>query len=309
MRHRALIDDRDEWLRRRTEVVTSTEVSALFGLNPYETHYALWHRKQSGDLGEIKQTERMTWGLRLEEAIAKGVGEERGTKVRKIRHFYWLDPDRLGASYDYELVGEATILEIKKVDSLIYRNHWIEADDHSIQDAPPHIELQVQAQMLCMGRQKALIAALVGGNTLRLGLREADPETQRALLAKVHEFWASIEANQPPPPNYSIDSKTIIAMLRASTAGKFVDLSDDEPFSVMARQYSALGKQATAINTERDALKAQLLERMTDAEAVAFDGGRISAKQIGEADIAYRRKGYRDFRITVKAKKPEEIEA
>ena len=147
-----------------------------------------------------------------------------------------------------------------------------------------------------------LIAIRVTIAAIFLLVGNVDPEIQRALLAKVHEFWASIDANQPPPPNYSIDAETIIAMMRASTAGKFIDLSDDETFSTMARQYGALGKQAKALETERNALKAQLLERMTDAEAVAFDGGRISAKQIGEADIAYRRKGYRDFRVTVKAK-------
>ena len=39
---------KQDWLKARTEDITSTEVSALFGISPYTTAFELWHRKHDG---------------------------------------------------------------------------------------------------------------------------------------------------------------------------------------------------------------------------------------------------------------------
>ena len=41
------------WLQQRAKDVTSTEVSALFGLSPYMTEFELWHRKANAEIVRI----------------------------------------------------------------------------------------------------------------------------------------------------------------------------------------------------------------------------------------------------------------
>ena len=71
-------EDNKHWLQLRTRDVTSTEVSALFGLNPWMTEFELWHNKKSQAVIEIEDNERMKWGRRLEDPIAQGVAEDTG---------------------------------------------------------------------------------------------------------------------------------------------------------------------------------------------------------------------------------------
>ena len=53
------IQDRDQWLAERVKDVTSTEVSALYGLNPYKSEFELFHEKRDGQIVQIQQNERM----------------------------------------------------------------------------------------------------------------------------------------------------------------------------------------------------------------------------------------------------------
>lgn len=73
--------DKQEWLKKRLDDITSTEVSALFGLSPYSTEFELWHRKKSREVVELASNERMVWGSRLESAIAGGIASDQGWEV------------------------------------------------------------------------------------------------------------------------------------------------------------------------------------------------------------------------------------
>lgn len=64
---------REDWLALRREDVTSTSSAALFGLSPYCTEYELYQQKLGALTDEITPNERMTWGTRLQDAVALGV--------------------------------------------------------------------------------------------------------------------------------------------------------------------------------------------------------------------------------------------
>ena len=64
------ITDKQSWLENRLLDVTSTEVSALFNLNPYQTEFELYHQKKDKVVVAISDNERMAWGRRLEDSIA-----------------------------------------------------------------------------------------------------------------------------------------------------------------------------------------------------------------------------------------------
>ncbi len=75
--------DEQDWLTHRMQDVTSTEVSALFGISPYTTAFELWHRKKDTTIIKLEENKRMFWGTTLQAAIAEGFAKENGWTIRR----------------------------------------------------------------------------------------------------------------------------------------------------------------------------------------------------------------------------------
>jgi hypothetical protein len=313
---------REEWLSLRHRFVSSTESSALFGLNPYLTAFELFYAKRAAEPTQFEASERMQWGLRLEDAIARGLAEDYGIKVRKLNSF--VSRDGMGASFDYEVVGvkddvtpEDTslqgmyrdlgpgILEIKNVDWLVYRNNWTNDDGRS--EAPPHIEIQVQHQLHVIERSWAAIGVLVGGNSLKMLVRERDPVVGERLALASERFWKRIEANKPPKPVMPADADVVAKIYNHTEEGKLLDAQSDSETALeierLAKEYEEASIHITAHENRKKAAKASLLVLVNDAERVLCrDGYTITARMVAETEVkAFTRASYRNF--TVRKKK------
>jgi len=303
--------DRDHWLNLRTQDVTSTEVSALFGQSPYLTQYELWHRKKSGDLVEIETTERMEWGLQLEGQIAAYIAEKQGWEIEPMDAYHRDPVHRIGSSFDYLIVGGKTerdlpgLLEIKNVDSLQYRQKWLDDGQGNI-EAPGHIELQVQHQMLLAGVTWAAIGVLIGGNSHRVVIREADAAIQAAIKNAAKFFWETIDSNDPPSADYSEDAQLIIDM-NAEASDSVIDATKDQEILILS--YDKLCKDASKIEKDKKALKAEILQQIGDAGKVMTSFGSVNCSRTKDSEgvlvtpdmVGKRinaRKGYRQFKIT-----------
>ena len=110
------ITDKQSWLENRLLDVTSTEVSALFDLNPYQTEFELYHQKKDKVVISVPDSERMMWGRNLEDSIALGFAEKYNMKVEQFDVYMRDAETRMGSSFDYKIVSEEEpmILEIKK---------------------------------------------------------------------------------------------------------------------------------------------------------------------------------------------------
>lgn len=316
---RQFITTRDEahWHAMRAQDLTSTDVAALFGLSPYKTAFELWHEKRSGEVARVKDNDRMRWGRRLESVVAEGIAEERGWYARPFKEYGRLADFRLGASFDFRVLTNThgglgidspadSILEIKTVDFLAFRNGWTIEDDYV--EAPAHIELQVQHQMLVSGLRRAYIGVLIGGNRIELLERDADDQVHAGIIAAAAQFWASIEAGTPPAPVMPDDARAVIRLNQHAEPGKLLDVRDNPYIAELIRQYDYLGRQAKQVADERDVVKAELLAAIGDAEKVIVDGFSVSAGFVGPAEIpASTRQGYRNLRVT--AKKPAKVAA
>ena len=312
-----------EWLALRKVDVTSTESAALFGLSPYLTAFELYHQKRSGELVVFEETTRMKWGKRLEATIAEGVAEDMGWVVQPLK--VYMRSDRLacmGASFDFEIVelkwpsltderGYFTtsgpgIMEIKNVDSLVFKNDWTETA--AGWEAPAHIEIQVQHQLEVADREWAAIVALVGGNDPHVIIRQRDRAVGEALVQMIGQFWRDVADGIEPAPDFQRDARFIAKLYGYAEPGKVIDWRNGQRADVAAllQQYRQLGELAKQTESERDAIKAQILLLIGDAEKVMTDAGTISAGVVGPTWVeAYERKGYRSFRFTPK-KAPKE---
>lgn len=275
------------------------------------TEFELWHRKKDALIVNIEENDRMRWGSRLEEAIALGIAEDNAWLVRNMEE-YIRDPEhRLGASFDFGILKKPTmedpptvgedldaILEIKNVDSLMFRDGWI-VDGETV-EAPPHIELQVQQQLMLTGLSYAKIGAFIGGNKVVLIHREPDENIHAAIKGKAKKFWSSIEENTPPKPNFSKDADFISELYAFAEPGKRLDVRGNSKIYDLARAYKVACDDEKLAKEAKDAAKAQLLMAVGDAEKAEGDGFSISAGVIGPAQINYTREPYRSFRINWK---------
>ena len=324
--------DEAEWKRLRVEDVTSTDAAALFDCSPYLTCFELFHRKKDKLVVEFTPSERMSWGTRLQDAIAAGIAEDNKWTIRRMSEYMRLEKLRAGASFDFAIetdecgcghkrgghvydegmcrsgvaceckefrgTTEGGLLEIKNVDSLAFKDGWIvEGDD--IQ-APPHIEIQVQHQLMVSGRKYAYIGALVGGNRLVLVKRDRDEAIIKAIRAKVVAFWKSIEAGQEPKPDFSKDAGFITKLYGYAEPGKVMDAKEDESMTYLVDRYKKLGEEKRASEAAQDEAKAEILRRIGDHEKVLGKNYTLSAGLVAEAEIKFTRKPYRSFKLSWK---------
>jgi len=302
------ITDKQSWLENRLLDVTSTEVSALFNLNPYQTEFELYHQKKDKVVVNIDDNERMMWGRHLEDSIALGFAEKYKMKVEQF-DVYMRDPEtRMGSSFDYKIVSEEEpmILEIKNVDGLAYRKNWIEHDEYNI-EPPEHIALQLQHQLEITGYNVGYIVALVGGNTMKVVRSERDPRIGKLLKGKVENFWERIKLGVPPDVDYTRNSQYIIKNL-CNQADAGVTLEADEEMDKLVDDYYAINKEYVSLGKTKDSIKAQILERSNNASKIVSKYGTISCGMSKESkgklitqDMVgtYQnpRKGYRMFRF------------
>lgn len=299
------IADEAEWLRWRTLDVTSTEVSALFGLSPYITEFELWHSKRDRVVSAIEQKGRMLWGTRLQDAIAAGVAEDLGWQVERLDD-YMRDPDaRMGSSFDFAAIdpkaNEAGLMEIKNVDRFVYFDAWTDGADGI--EAPKHIELQVQHQLEVADMPWCAIVALVGGNEAKVAIRKRDRAIGAHLRKRIASFWASVDAGTPPKPDYEADADFIAKLYGKADASLAID-ADAETEALLA-EYATLGDA----EKRRTAIKAEVLHRIGEASKVRTPFGTLTCgetaanpgKLITEAMVGERigaRAGFRQFRFT-----------
>lgn len=301
--------DEQHWLQLRAQDITSTDIAALFGISPYMTEFELWHRKKNASIVQLEQNDRMTWGTRLQDAIANGIAKDYALKIRKMTEYIRDPAFRIGSSFDFEFTttnddgeDEVGILEVKNVDSLAYKDGWI-IDGDSV-EAPPHIEIQVQHQLLVSGHDHALIGALIGGNRVTLIKRTSDKEICEAIKAMVAKFWESIDANRPPAPDFRADAQFIAKMNGYAEPGKVLNAAGDTKIAGLARDYKEWGEKESSAKAEKQGIKAQILTLIEDAEKVVGDGFTISAGVRPPTLVeAYTREAYRDFRVYMKKDK------
>lgn len=325
--------DRQGWLKLRHRHISSTESCALFGFSPYATAFEIGVEKRQPEPSEFEDNERMTWGRRLQDAISFGVAEDYGVLVRPIIAYVTAEETKMGASFDYEITGTSDIgmedtdleqnvavlngknvlrsmflqhgpgiLEIKNVDSLVWKNEWKETEGVG-REAPEHIEIQLQHQLECLGYNWGVIGVLVGGNRTEMVIRERDREVGQAIRNKVDEFWSNLDKGILPPIELPADAAIIRKLYNYSEPGKIIDLQDNSVLHVACNYYNNLGKEIKTLEGERDSAMANIIQIIGDAERCLAKGFTISATNVAETPISYTRKAYRMVRVTPKKEK------
>lgn len=295
-----------EWLAMRRRVITSTDIAGLFqfsdgsSMSPYTTALRLYHEKRGTLESTFKENERTRAGRAMEDAIAALAAQERGWQTQPAKLFGEIPDLRIGSSFDHAVIGLAArrVLECKNVDTAVFYENWIERDADIGIEAPWHIELQVQHQLLVADAQHATIAALVGGNRLILIDREAHPDVQAAIVARCADFWRRVEANEPPEPSAISDVETLRAIYNYAQPGKILDATlRADVIDLVSRYHEAMKAEKNA-QEEKRAIGSMLLAAIADAERVIVPGFTVSAGTVHREAHTVNASNYRALRIT-----------
>lgn len=287
-----IFDNDEDWLDARLRDITSTECAALFGESKYLSPYKLWHSKKNGLMKRGRNSERMEWGIRLQDAIAKGIAEDHGFKIEPMPEYIRIPELRIASSFDYKIGGD-TIFEIKNVGADSFKSWWVFDDENAA--APPHIELQVQHQLAVSGYRLAYIGALIGGNKPVLLRRERNEKLINEIFERTKRFWESVDSGVAPDPDLEIDSATV-----AEIYSKFVPALEcpaDEEVNKLVSEYKRLSGLEQDTQKRRSIVKAKILLRIGENEKVRGNGYTIMRGTVPPKTITYERKGYSSFRI------------
>lgn len=302
-----------EWLALRATDLTSTETAALFGASPYVTEFELFHRKRGSLSSEFTSNERVTWGTRLEAAIAHGIAEDRGWTIEPLKTYWRIASEGIGSSFDYvitSLPDGPALLEIKSVDGLAYRQNWIMEDDANEPEAPLQIEFQVQHQLLVSGFSRCFIGALVGGNQTVVLERPRNEPVIAEIRKRAALFWGRVNRADAPPAVYPDDSDNVRRLHSHAEPGKVLTaLTDDHAdLHMLIRRYHDAQRAEKLAEEDKKTAAAQILEMIGDNEKVITPFGSLSAGVVADslgtevtADMVGTfiggRKGYRSCRF------------
>lgn len=292
--------DKTKWLALREPNINSTDSAALFGLSKYKSEFTLYHEKKKNIDDLFVENIRSILGDKLESGIAAAFEEITGWDNRPFKDYLSIDDLRIGSSFDYEITSgpfKDWILEIKLVDFLIFRDEWIYNDDDNTGEAPAHIEVQVQHQLLVSGKKGAIILACVGGNSLNWIIRERDESMIEAIKNRIAKFWHDFDNNLEPSPNYNTDSKSIAALYKNADNDKFIDISENDEtiFNAHLDNYKKWSDEISKLEALKQSVKSEIWHSIGDAGKALSRKYKLTAtrtkdktekeKEIKEVDI------------------------
>lgn len=270
------ITSEEQWLNElRPCDITSTMSAALFGASPYLTIFEVYHAKHSNVHVPFHQTERMHKGRQVEKYVAESVADMLGAIPRTNNDYIRIPGERMASSFDWELVfpdGEVVNLEIKAVDYFQHKIRWEE------DEAPPHIEIQVQHEMECADKyERTIIAACTGIYDFHLIERKRDRDMGASIRQAVRNFWRDVNASNEPKPDYYRDAE-VIAALYPVVGEQPANKSDDEELEALLSKYSRLKSESSAMQDEAQAVKAQIHYRLGDIGVAYTERYKVTAK-------------------------------
>lgn len=239
----------DAWLAARRLGVTSTDIPAILGIDPWgraEADVAL--EKATGERAELDpaSARRLRLGKKLEEAVRSEDEIEHGIRERRVNQLLRMaEIEWALTSLDFERVGERTIVEAK-----------ISASRRRFDgDLPEDIEAQCRWQMGVAGYPRLHVAVLRFGQTLECYDLEHDEETFRGLVRIAGDFWTRYQAGAPL-------AQSAGSVKRRYPSDNGAEMLADTELADTVHRLLALRAQRRDIEAEEDRAEVALKSRM-----------------------------------------------
>jgi putative phage-type endonuclease len=294
------------WLAARRQGITASEIAVVMGLSPYDSPFALYHRKR-GDLPEIGDTEILERGRVLEPYIVKKVrqrpefepydimGDGRQLYAHRDRPWQLATPDRLLTETWFEPVDTAELVEevtgpvaVLECKTDAGSDDW---GDEGTDQIPVHYRCQVLWQMDVLSVEAAYVAMLpLRSWKLRVYELEMDDRAQADLQLMRDEaalFLKSIDYGKPPDVDWRPQTTAALKYLNPKVEQRDVTVGRR-----LAISYRAAVRRHAAAERRK--------ELMTNRMLAAIGDGR-RAIEAGTDEVVATRSVYPNRRIDTRA--------
>lgn len=270
--------DTPEWDGIRSRGLGGSEIAAVVGLSPWESPFALHHRKR-GTLGKGAHKNAFDWGHRLEPVVCQVWDDLQdqhlvapGAMYRHAERAWQLaGPDRLLYDKGTDPLALTGILEAKTA-------HQYDAHEwgHGPEDIPPYYRCQVVWYMDVLGVPVAHLAVLIGGNDYRQYVIPYDADEAAWLRGEGERFWADVLAGKAPPIDGHNATYEAVRKIHPE-----IDGEDAEIGALLWGEYEITKAAATLAADQHKQAKATVLDAMGQAKYATVDGRRVLRRQPG----------------------------
>lgn len=252
----------DAWLELRKAGITATDMTAVMGVSPWKTPFALYAEK-TGQFQPEPVGEAAHRGLILEDAVATWwESQHEGKKLRRSNGVLRLkDVPWAMCSIDRMVQGEDHIVEIKTSASPLWRI-----------GIPEFVQVQCQWQLLISGFEEMTVAALLGGLVFREETVKADRNLQTEMFRKAELFREAIE-NRTAPALDGRDSD-ILAAIKPQESEEWAQA--DDGLDRVAALYSQTLYESKLLDQELGNLAISLKEAIGERQGIVGNTGWLA---------------------------------
>ena len=248
-----------EWLDKKSHSIGGSEISAILGLNPYQTAIDVYLNKTEGK--QIDNKIIMRAGTVLEPLVADLFQEETGYKVIQPTKRLYEHPD-----YNF-LVGSP--------DRFYNENDILECKTTSVNydGIPDFWQLQNIWYMGIVGSQYGAVAFLK--NNRDFGFTEIDfnKELFEAMVETAITFWNNHVLQNVPPPITEANKSEVAKIYRSHIEGLKIKASKET--IQLLNNYSAVKKIKKIVEDKEKDLSETIKFIMKDSEAIIDDNENL----------------------------------
>lgn len=274
--------------------IGASNAAACCNVSAYSDALTVYARAR-GEIGELEfddeTKDRLETGLRLEPVIVDMYSERRDCVVtRGLPMFFSSETPVIGATPDGigQRKDDEWLVEAKNSNFRMFSSD--DTDDtkfgeEGTDQIPRDYLWQAHQQMYVMGIDHVEFPVLKNGSKLMIyEVDRVEPIVEMIIKCET-ELAERIVAGDPPDPNFQLEgTKSLIHELYGVQVGTVVELTtDDEALWHRREELSKLRKE---LNTEYDAVTAELMWNLGDAEKGFFpDGGGVKKTVVKESYV------------------------
>lgn len=290
------------WLAARREGVTASEIAVVMGLSPYDSAFALYHRKR-GELPDVEDTDAMERGRILEPYIAEKfaqlypefhvMGDGRTLYAHPERPWQMATPDR--RVYEAQARGEPHLLHMLPPLAVLEcktdaggSDEW---GDEGTDQIPVHYRCQVLWQMDVLGVTAAYVA-LLPIRSWKLRVYELAMDTDAAVDLKIMRDTAQCfldDIRDGNAPDVDWRPQTTAALKHLNPKVEQIDVTVSRRLAI---SYRAAVRRAAEAEQRKDEMTNRMLQ--------AIGNGR-RAVEAGTDEVVATRSVYPNRRISTSA--------